>query len=254
MNINCQAHFGICHAAMRANIPDTDHHKQLGKVCTAVPSASDCRWQPAMKTPYLSFEHWRKSSQWKVLNRNLAELVVADQHVKEIFRRHCYSRNSPKQVCIPDEHYIPTLIASYNLENETDCIGRPTYYSMYGGSHPRQFNAQSVSVPLIRRMQAGDEDACDTRDIPEARRSALKLFTGLNGTGCARGAASAETLDAPLLNPTDVEGSDNWVLQSGYRPLGGHCPLFARKFLPGSMNATLAALLSCRGGALGSWC
>eukprot|EP00803_Ostreobium_quekettii_P004747 evm.model.scf_38EXC.16 EVM.evm.TU.scf_38EXC.16 scf_38EXC:166453-166902(+) len=78
--------------------------------------ASDCRWQALITTPHLSVRHFRKSSQWKVLSRSHAELVVADRHVKEMFRRHCYIFNSTQ--CFVDEHYIPTLISSYGLDNE----------------------------------------------------------------------------------------------------------------------------------------
>lgn len=74
-----------------------------------------------METSQLQRQHWRKSQQWFILNRGHAELVVADQHVKEVFKRYCWSYG--KHICVSDEHYIPTLLASYNLDEQVcDCI------------------------------------------------------------------------------------------------------------------------------------
>ena len=47
--------------------------------------------------------------------------------------RHCWVDSAaieqgwgPKAFCPPDEHYIPTLLASLGKENETDCrVGLP---------------------------------------------------------------------------------------------------------------------------------
>ncbi|CAD7701216.1 unnamed protein product [Ostreobium quekettii] len=220
---------------LQACIPDNTRHNK--------------RWQALITTPHLSVRHFRKSSQWKVLSRSHAELVVADRHVKEMFRRHCYIFNSTQ--CFVDEHYIPTLISSYGLDNETDCIGRPTYADMYGGQHPRRILPKQVNTTLVKKMQGASESFCD---VPRARVSALKLLTGLNTTGCARGPEEAVIADAPQLNQREMEQSDNWVVQRGYRPLSYRCPLFGRKFVPQALKATLRALLSCQGAALGSWC
>lgn len=72
-----------------------------------------------METDQLKRHHWRKSSQWFVLNRLHAELANADRHVEEQFHRFCYTNRS---VCVSDEHYLPTLLASYGLEQQTDCL------------------------------------------------------------------------------------------------------------------------------------
>ena len=69
-----------------------------------------------METPQFRQDHWRKSQQWWVLSREHAQLVVADRHVKEIFKRYCWSFG--KHICVSDEHYIPTLLASYGLDSE----------------------------------------------------------------------------------------------------------------------------------------
>ena len=85
-----------------------------------------------METKYLKKEHWRKSQQWFILNRFHAELAVRDEHIKEVFKRYgiatslsirlkrgdryCWSYG--KHICVSDEHYLPTLLASYDLEDE----------------------------------------------------------------------------------------------------------------------------------------
>jgi hypothetical protein len=40
----------------------------------------------------------------------------------------------------------------------------------------------------------------------------------------------------------------------GYRPMHTTCSLFARKFKPPVVNATLALALGCQGLGLGHWC
>lgn len=77
-----------------------------------------------METKYLKRRHWRKSRQWFVLNRLHAELANADRHVEEQFHRYCYTNRS---VCVSDEHYLPTLLASYGLELQTDCFANAHY-------------------------------------------------------------------------------------------------------------------------------
>jgi hypothetical protein len=53
-----------------------------------------------------------------------AMLAVADGHVRELFRRHCYTnftRFIGRSMCVSDEHYLPSLMASYGLDDATDC-------------------------------------------------------------------------------------------------------------------------------------
>lgn len=79
--------------------------------CSRPPYHHTCRW------------HWRKSSQWFVLTRPHAQLVLADTHLAESFHRYCYqnfTRGWP--TCVSDEHYLPTLLATYRLDTQADCI------------------------------------------------------------------------------------------------------------------------------------
>ncbi|GIM04238.1 hypothetical protein Vretimale_8778 [Volvox reticuliferus] len=43
--------------------------------------------------------------------------------------------------CVSDEHYLPTLLASYGLDYQTDCLGEAHFvdWTSGGGWHPRSF-------------------------------------------------------------------------------------------------------------------
>ncbi|WIA35555.1 hypothetical protein OEZ86_003980 [Tetradesmus obliquus] len=193
--------------------------------CTTRRSYVDMyRWSAALSSEHFGKQHWRKSSQWFTLTRPAALLVVADSHVRELFRRHCYTNfTRGRPMCVSDEHYMASLMASYGLENATDCKGRcqqPAQQRTYAGLASRQRS--------LRLLQEGGQ-----------RLAALK--SGNSAEGAAADAAR------------DV-GAARWMVSAGYVPLGSHCPLFARKFTAGVVNETLAMALSCAGIGLGSWC
>lgn len=89
------------------------------------------RYNPKMH-PVIPVENWRKGSQWVVLIRKHAEIMVHDNIVCPMFERHCRKRSLPEfwrdhpfpadgskeHNCIPDEHYVPTLLAQNGLEAE----------------------------------------------------------------------------------------------------------------------------------------
>lgn len=96
------------------------------------------RWNYNMTTDHFNDSHWRKSSQWFVLTRAHAILAVEDQHLKEIFRRFCYFMPPNGRVCIGDEHYFASLLASYGLDNQTYC----KVYDLQG-QQPQSLHAPS---------------------------------------------------------------------------------------------------------------
>ncbi|XP_010667217.1 glycosyltransferase BC10 isoform X6 [Beta vulgaris subsp. vulgaris] len=76
------------------------------------------RYNPKMH-PVVPVNNWRKGSQWVVLNRKHAETVVKDETVFPVFQQHCKPVDTSKEHnCIPDEHYIQTLLAQEGLEKE----------------------------------------------------------------------------------------------------------------------------------------
>ncbi|KAF5199931.1 Glycosyltransferase bc10 [Thalictrum thalictroides] len=89
------------------------------------------RYNPKMD-PNVPVHNWRKGSQWAVLTRKHAEVVVRDDAVFSVFRQHCKRKSLPEfwrdrpisadpskeHNCIPDEHYVQTLLAQEGLEEE----------------------------------------------------------------------------------------------------------------------------------------
>lgn len=89
------------------------------------------RYNPRMN-PVIPVYNWRKGSQWAVLTRKHAEVIVRDDVVFPIFQWHCKRRSLPEfwrdhplpadaskeHNCIPDEHYVQTLLAQEGLEGE----------------------------------------------------------------------------------------------------------------------------------------
>ncbi|XP_074312325.1 glycosyltransferase BC10-like isoform X1 [Silene latifolia] len=91
----------------------------------------DGRYNPKMH-PIIPVSNWRKGSQWVVLNRKHAEVVVKDETVFPVFQQHCRRKSLPEfwrdqpfpvdpskeHNCIPDEHYVQSLLAQEGLEDE----------------------------------------------------------------------------------------------------------------------------------------
>lgn len=89
------------------------------------------RYNPKMH-PIIPVKNWRKGSQWVVLNRKHAHILVKDETVFPVFQQHCKRKSLPEfwrdqpfpvdtskeHNCIPDEHYVQTLIAQEGLEGE----------------------------------------------------------------------------------------------------------------------------------------
>ncbi|XP_043724196.1 glycosyltransferase BC10-like isoform X3 [Telopea speciosissima] len=89
------------------------------------------RYNPKMH-PVIPVHNWRKGSQWVVLTRKHAEVVVEDDLVYPVFQQHCRRKSLPEfwrdhplpvdgskeHNCIPDEHYVQTLLAQKGLEEE----------------------------------------------------------------------------------------------------------------------------------------
>ncbi|XP_022963443.1 uncharacterized protein LOC111463645 isoform X2 [Cucurbita moschata] len=106
------------------------------------------RYNPKMD-PVIPVRNWRKGSQWVVLTRKHAEVVVKDNTVFPMFQQHCKRKSLPEfwrdhpfpsdgskeHNCIPDEHYVQTLLAQEGLEEEL--TRRSLTYSAWDLSHSR---------------------------------------------------------------------------------------------------------------------
>jgi len=119
-------------------------------------------------------DYWRKGSQWFVLTRKHAEAVVADTTVLPVFVDNCQKvvlpdnwEDDPKNNattkphnCIPDEHYIQTLFAMKDLEDETE--RRTLTYSRWEnqakdqgreGWHPVTYAFADATLEAMKKIQ-----------------------------------------------------------------------------------------------------
>ncbi|CAK9315461.1 unnamed protein product [Citrullus colocynthis] len=106
-------------------------------------NVNEGRYNPEM-LPIISQEKWRKGSQWITLVRKHAEVVVNDAIIFPVFKKLCKKQEVDKIViqkekyhpnCIPDEHYLQTLLSIRGLENELE--RRTLTYSTWNSSIPK---------------------------------------------------------------------------------------------------------------------
>ncbi|XP_010244121.1 PREDICTED: uncharacterized protein LOC104588028 [Nelumbo nucifera] len=129
----------------------------------------ESRYNPKM-SPTIPKDKWRKGSQWITLIRGHAEVVADDKNIFSVFKKFCKRRppidpNKGKQNiklqkqhnCIPDEHYVQTLLAMSNLEGEVE--QRTLTYTLWNqstskmerkGWHPITFNYANAGREQIK--------------------------------------------------------------------------------------------------------
>ncbi|CAA2993801.1 Glycosyl transferase, family 14 [Olea europaea subsp. europaea] len=130
------------------------------------------RYNPKM-SPVIPQGKWRKGSQWIALIRSHAEVIVDDEVVFPVFKKFC-KRRPPVDVsygkhnlklqkqhnCIPDEHYVQTLLAMNNLEAQLE--RRTVTYTVWNlsatkmdnkGWHPLTFSYADAGTQHIKRIK-----------------------------------------------------------------------------------------------------
>ncbi|KAK8916227.1 hypothetical protein KSP39_PZI022486 [Platanthera zijinensis] len=175
----------------------------------------DGRYNPKMH-PVIPKFNWRKGSQWAVLIKNHAEIVVNDNTVFPEFQKHCRRRSLPEfwrdrpihgdvskeHNCIPDEHYVQTLLAQNGLEDEI--TKRTLTHTLWDissskdreriGWHPVTYKLPDATPKLVKTIQKIDSihyetenrrEWCSSKEKPSAcflfarkftRAAALKLL------------------------------------------------------------------------------
>lgn len=130
------------------------------------------RYNPKM-SPVIPKSKWRKGSQWIALIREHAEVVVVDEKILRVFKMFCKRRplldaskgkqNSKLQKqhnCIPDEHYVQTLLAMSDLEGELE--RRTVTYTSWNqsttnmetkGWHPFTFNYANAGPQQLQKIK-----------------------------------------------------------------------------------------------------
>ncbi|XP_054779347.1 glycosyltransferase BC10-like isoform X2 [Prosopis cineraria] len=130
------------------------------------------RYNPKM-SPKLPRERWRKGSQWITLIRSHAEVIADDEVVFPVFKKYCKRRPpvdarkgklnlklQKQHNCIPDEHYVQTLLAMHGLEGELE--RRTLTYTVWNesatklenkGWHPMTFGYADASPERIKEIK-----------------------------------------------------------------------------------------------------
>ncbi|EEC78599.1 hypothetical protein OsI_18623 [Oryza sativa Indica Group] len=148
------------------------------------------RYNPRMD-PIIPVENWRKGSQWAVLTRKHAEVVVEDEEVLPEFQKHCRRRPLPEfwrdwdrpipaeawkaHNCIPDEHYVQTLLAQHGLEEEL--TRRSVTHSAWDlssskdrerrGWHPVTYKISDATPALVKSIKDIDNIYYETENRKE---------------------------------------------------------------------------------------
>ncbi|AQK92748.1 Core-2/I-branching beta-16-N-acetylglucosaminyltransferase family protein [Zea mays] len=148
------------------------------------------RYNPRMD-PVIPVENWRKGSQWAVLIKKHAEVVVDDEVVLPEFQKHCRRRPLPEfwrdwdrpipaeawkaHNCIPDEHYVQTLLAQSGLEEEL--TRRSVTHSAWDlsaskdrerrGWHPVTYKVSDATTRLIKSIKDIDNIYYETENRRE---------------------------------------------------------------------------------------
>ncbi|PWA62475.1 Glycosyl transferase, family 14 [Artemisia annua] len=132
------------------------------------------RYNPEM-SPDIPEDKWRKGSQWITLVRRHAEVVAYDHDVFPIFEKHCKRRplldlskgnesliEQQQHNCIPDEHYVPTLLAMRGYEVELE--RRTLTYSLWNQS-TEPMNTQAWHPVTFGFSSASQKNIQDIKDI-----------------------------------------------------------------------------------------
>ncbi|KAL4424080.1 hypothetical protein ABPG75_001381 [Micractinium tetrahymenae] len=218
------------------------------------------RWVDRMETSFLNRQLWRKSSQWFVLNRKHAELILQDRKVERVFQQHCRTTfeedRGEERVCYADEHYFPTLLAVHGLDHETDCQGRfmDVDWSRVESTspHPWEYKPGELSDRLIEALRRPRRPGCG--NAAGALAAAPAAYIPQRELFAAAAAAEAAAGSVPELEQLGRGVCRQLLLHQQERPkypgIGPECPLMARKFSDGTVKPALMALAPCDSTAL----
>ncbi|CAE5957243.1 unnamed protein product [Arabidopsis arenosa] len=125
-------------------------------------------------SPVIPEEKWRKGSQWIALIRSHAEVIVNDSIVFPVFKEFC-KRCPPlgtneawlflkqkRRNCIPDEHYVQTLLTMQGLESEME--RRTVTYTVWNVSGTK-YEAKSWHPVTFTLENSGPEEIKEIKKI-----------------------------------------------------------------------------------------
>lgn len=107
--------------------------------------------------PEVPFDRFRIGSQFFVLTREHALVVVSDRRLWRKFRILCRNIHS----CYPEEHYFPTLLS---MEDPEGCskytLTRVNWTNSVDG-HPHMYRPNEVSPELITALRKSNASTYD---------------------------------------------------------------------------------------------
>lgn len=184
------------------------------------------------KGSIMRHENWRKSSVRMGLQRKHAEMAVEETKYLEVMKKFCRS-DKEGEVCFLDEHYIPSMLASKGVDEETDCHGGlvTADWSEPNAVRPRAYNAEDVKTDLFKKLRT------DVLFGTKHKRQSCNADDAIK-----RGLASFARTDD--LTPRSCKSERRWSKRS----LVYECPLFARKFGNLTAKAVHNLLIDCEAG------
>ncbi|XP_021715654.1 uncharacterized protein LOC110683558 [Chenopodium quinoa] len=133
--------FGFRHVRHKSFIEILDNE-------TILPSRYVARGKNVMM-PEVPFDQFRVGSQFFVLTKKHALMVLKDRKLWRKFRLPCYKTES----CYPEEHYFPTLL---NMKDPNGCtqytLTRVNWTDSVNG-HPHMYRPPEVSPELIYTLR-----------------------------------------------------------------------------------------------------
>ncbi|ONK65112.1 uncharacterized protein A4U43_C07F33800 [Asparagus officinalis] len=101
--------------------------------------------------PEVPFEKFRVGSQFFVLARRHAVLVVRDRKLWKKFKMPCLKAR--KYSCYPEEHYFPTLLSMDDPKGCTHYTLTRVNWTGSVGGHPHTYHSMEISSELIKELR-----------------------------------------------------------------------------------------------------
>ncbi|CAN0860590.1 Glycosyltransferase BC10 [Linum grandiflorum] len=99
--------------------------------------------------PEVPFDQFRVGSQFFVLTRRHALMVVKDHRLWKKFRLPCYREDE----CYPEEHYSPTLLSMQDLKGVTQYTLTKVNWTGTVNGHPYTYRPSEISPALIQGLR-----------------------------------------------------------------------------------------------------
>ncbi|XP_057548931.1 glycosyltransferase BC10 [Amaranthus tricolor] len=133
--------FGFHRERHKSFIEILDHESTL-------PSRYVARGKNVMM-PEVPFEEFRVGSQFFVLNKKHALMVLKDRKLWRKFRLPCFKIES----CYPEEHYFPTLLSMQDLNGCTKYTVTRVNWTESVNGHPHMYSPPDVFPELIYTLR-----------------------------------------------------------------------------------------------------